>query len=69
MRYIVQAETTASAREHVTKVGGSIKQEFDFIHSLSAELTDAQVEQLRSVKSLKLFEDRALTKPGPTSTE
>jgi serine protease AprX len=57
----VQAETLISAREHVTKVGGSVTQEFESINSVSAVLTNAQVAQLRSNERLKLFKDRALT--------
>ena len=66
MRYIVRAESAAAARENVTKVGGAIAQEFDLLDSVSAELTESQVAQLRSNKTLKLYEDRALITSSPT---
>ena len=51
----------SAARHDVTRVNARIEQEFNVIQGVSAYLDPWQVERLRVVPGVRLFEDRAVT--------
>ena len=56
-RYIVSAESYATARAAVVAVGGRITHELGIVEAVAATLTPAQLETLRADARLVLHED------------
>jgi len=56
--YIVQAADLASARAAVESVGGRITHELGIIRAVGADLTAEQQSTLRSLKVVRLYDDR-----------
>jgi hypothetical protein len=61
--YIVQGTTLDAAASNVRRVGANVRQELDIIHAVSAYLTPAQSERLRTA-GLKVYADRTVTTRG-----
>jgi serine protease AprX len=64
LSYIVQAQSLASARAAVTRVGGRITQELGIIEAVGATLTAQQAETLRSVGGINVFADQQVKTMG-----
>src|SRR5689334_10139371 len=54
--YIVQGTTMDAAASNVRRVGANVRQQLDIIHAVSAYLTPAQSERLRTA-GLKVYAD------------
>ena len=63
-RYIIEANSTIEAHQRAEFVGATVEQELDIIHGVTAELTPAQVAQLRASATVRLYTDRAVGTKG-----
>src|SRR5579872_4394153 len=62
--YIVQAPTSAAARERVLQVHGTLERELPIIHAVAARLDSQQAARLRAIPAVHLFEDRTVRARG-----
>src|SRR5689334_15492761 len=63
--FIVQGATMDAAARNVRRVGANVRQELDIIHAVSAYLTPAQSERLRTA-GMKVYADRTVSTRGLT---
>ena len=59
--WIVQASSLPAARRSVADVGATVDRDLDIINGVSAYLNPWQLERLRRLAGVRLYEDRAVT--------
>jgi subtilisin family serine protease len=62
--YIVQSRTSLEAHNDAVGVGAKVLQDLPIIHGVTAELSDRQVAQIRSIPETRVFQDRAVGTRG-----
>jgi serine protease AprX len=63
-RFLVQAASLDDARDDVASVGAPIEHDLAIVNSVSAHLSPWQAAQLRSMRGVHVFGDRALRSSG-----
>jgi serine protease AprX len=67
-RYIVQSASAQSALRRVLSVGGESSQELTLIRAVAASLDESQVQKLREMSDVQVFDDRAVSTHGAKTT-